>query len=172
MAIATDLMTDELLGALLLYDAVRSLSRPQPVWLPYVFQERKLYGYFDADHRPRHPFNLLKRYLSGIVAVNLPFSEPTGDWHYTQTFLRPNGLESSRFLSAGGGGVLGEAGLYDCAPALDAMGVPHPPGPVYAASHARAVADIVLDAIMHAEFPAFAALDDWMPRDEDKKLIT
>ena len=49
--------------------------------------------------------------------------------------------------------------------------VPHPKGPVYAATHARAIADLVLGAILRDESPDFVPLDDWMPRDDDKREV-
>lgn len=51
------------------------------------------------------------------------------------------------------------------------MAVPYEKSPVYAASHARATADLVLDAILWNCSPEHVVLDDWMPRDSDKQEV-
>jgi hypothetical protein len=42
---------------------------------------------------------------------------------------------------------------------------------LYAADHARAIADLVLVAVLRNESPAFVVLDDWMPRPQDKRRV-
>ena len=41
----------------------------------------------------------------------------------------------------------------------------------YAANHARACADLVLAAVMRSLSPDFVRLDDWMPRESDKRAV-
>lgn len=67
--------------------------------------------------------------------------------------------------------LLGDEGIYDCAPVLDRLRIPHPPGPVYAATHARAIADMVLCSILREQSPEHVTLDDWMPRNQDKVAV-
>ena len=47
----------------------------------------------------------------------------------------------------------------------------HRGGTAYAASHARACADLVLAAVMRGLSPDFVTLDDWMPREIDKQAV-
>lgn len=115
------------------------------------------------------------RYLSGIVALNILSDAGTGDWHQ-DIFLRPRPTPPRSFIIERGqefdpSALLGDAGIYDASVMLDAMHVPHPDGPVYAATHARAIADLVLAAVLRGESPDFVALDDWMPSDEDKREV-
>jgi hypothetical protein len=42
---------------------------------------------------------------------------------------------------------------------------------VFAATHARAVADLVLAAVRRGESPDFVDLDDYMPRPDDKREV-
>jgi hypothetical protein len=115
------------------------------------------------------------RYLSGIVALNILSDRGTGDWHQ-DIFTQPPSTPPRSFIIEKGTdvdpiGLLGTNGIYDASGMLDAMHVPHPDGPVYAASHARAIADLVLSAVLRGESPDFVGLDDWMPRDEDKSEV-
>ncbi len=115
------------------------------------------------------------RYLSGIVALNILSERGTGDWH-PDVFRRrrtrtPRSFVIERGQEADPSAILGEEGLYDAGPVLDAMHVPHPEGPVWAATHARAIADLVLGSILRDESPHHVALDDWMPRDGDKQEV-
>jgi hypothetical protein len=116
------------------------------------------------------------RYLSGIVALNIPSNEGTGDWHQTQIFFRPVVRVPRSFLVGHGLEFdpipyVGETGIEDRTVDLDALGVEHPVGPVYAATHARAIVDLVLGAVVRGESPDFVALDDWMPRRDDKNAV-
>jgi len=116
------------------------------------------------------------RYLGGMAALNLPSPTGTGDWHVQETFFRQREKRSRSFISGAGCptdtiSVLGEAGIYDCTAVLDALGIPHEGEVAYAATHARACADLVLSAVMHGERPDFVVLDDWMPRDSDKQQV-
>ena len=116
------------------------------------------------------------RYLSGIVALNIPSGEGTGDWHQTQIFFRPYVRHPRSFLVGSGldfdpTAYMGNAGVEDRSAELDALGVEHPAGPVYAATHARAIADLLLRAVLRGESPQFVTLDDWMPKDEQKQSV-
>jgi hypothetical protein len=41
----------------------------------------------------------------------------------------------------------------------------------YAATHARAIADLVLSTVLRGMSPDFVVLDDWMPRNNDKQDV-
>lgn len=113
------------------------------------------------------------RYLSGMAALNLPSPKGTGDWHLVETFLQPRQQRSRTFLAGVGCEIdttpyLADLGVYECSAIMDELQIPHPQGAVYAASHARAIADLVLAAVLSDGSPDFVQLDDWMPRDNDK----
>ncbi|HTV74149.1 MAG TPA: hypothetical protein VME66_10620 [Candidatus Acidoferrales bacterium] len=116
------------------------------------------------------------KYLSGVVALNLPADGTSGDWHYEQTFLRPRTRTPRTFLAGDGQPtdtslLLGEAGIYDCSAALDRLGIAHPAGPVYAADHVRAVADLVLGSLLRGERANHVVLDEWMPEVPDQRRV-
>lgn len=115
-------------------------------------------------------------YLGGMAALNLPSPAGTGDWHMIHTYFRPRQKRSRSFVSGTGcstdtNSMLGDEGIYDCTEILDRLGIPYALRPVYAASHARATADLVLDALMQGLSPGFVVLDEWMPRDADKRQV-
>ncbi|RMS04957.1 hypothetical protein ALP73_200145 [Pseudomonas coronafaciens pv. garcae] len=115
-------------------------------------------------------------YLGGMAALNLPSATGTGDWHMHQTFFRPRQSFSRSFISGKGCAtdtldMLGDSGIYDCTSILKSLGIPHEGTNAFAANHARATADIVLDAVMRGGSPDFVVLDDWMPRLSDKHEV-
>jgi hypothetical protein len=116
------------------------------------------------------------RYLGGMAALNLPSPTGTGDWHMEQTFFHSRETRSRSFISGvdcatDTTSILGDIGVYDCTDLLDDLRIPHAEGSVYAANHARAIADLVLSAVLRDESPDFIRLDDWMPRDSDKQEV-
>jgi len=118
----------------------------------------------------------MSRYLGGRAALNLPSAAGTGDWRMEQTFFREREHRSRSFISGTGcetdtTALLGDSGIYDCTAVVDNLGIPHALGPVYAATHARAVADLVLAAVMRGQSPAFVRLDDYMPRASDRQPV-
>lgn len=116
-------------------------------------------------------------YLGGMAALNLPSPEGTGDWHLEQTFFRPRDRLSRSFISGKGcctdtTGIFGLEEIYDCTDILNSVGVLYEAAPVYAATHSRAIVDMVLDAVMRCESPDFVVLDDWMPFESSKKKVS
>lgn len=116
------------------------------------------------------------RYLGGMAALNLPSPQGTGDWHMVETFFSPNRTRSRSFISGTGcltdtTPLLGTQGIYECTALVKSLQIPHEAGAVYAANHARAIADLVLAAVLRGESPDFVRLDDWMPRDSDKQEV-
>jgi len=91
-------------------------------------------------------------------------------------FFGPRKKLSRSFISGAGcqtdtTSILGDAGVYDCSEVLDELGIPYEGDVAYAASHARACADLVLAAVLRGGSPNFVVLDDWMPRDSDKRQV-
>lgn len=131
---------------------------------------------FTMDMPIKVPPTSRLRYLGGMAALNLPSPAGTGDWHMEQTFFRLREHRSLSFISGVGcptdtTAILGDAGIYDCTALLDDLGIPHESPVAYAASHARATADLVLAAVLRGGSPDFVVLDDWMPRDSDKQQV-
>jgi hypothetical protein len=116
------------------------------------------------------------RYLSGLAALNIPSENGTGDWHMVETFMKPK-TESARLFVAGVGcaddttPLLSSEGVFDCSKVLDRFKIPHPKGAVFAANHARAIADMVIVTVLGGGSPNFIALDDWMPGVDDKGAV-
>ncbi len=116
------------------------------------------------------------RYIGGMAALNLPSPTGTGDWHFWQTFERERRHRSRSFISGAGcatdtTALLGDAGIYEVSELLRTLGIRFEGGTAYAASHARACADLVLAAVMRGLSPGFVTLDDWMPREIDKQAV-
>ena len=106
------------------------------------------------------------RYIGGMAALNLPSPTGTGDWHFRQTFERERRHRSRSFISGEGcptdtTALLGDAGIYEASELLRTLGIRFEGSTVYAASHARACADLVLAAVMRGLSPHFVKLDDW-----------
>jgi hypothetical protein len=137
------------------------------------------YDIFCAEHKDAIfiiPVMSQGCYLGGIAALNLPSDSGTGDWHMQETFSHPRKELSRSFISGVGRetdttSLLGDAGLFDCTALLDELSIRHEGECVFAASHARATADLVLSVVMRGGCPDFVVLDDWMPRDNDKQEV-
>ncbi|HEV3157300.1 MAG TPA: hypothetical protein VGZ00_08135 [Candidatus Baltobacteraceae bacterium] len=139
----------------------------------------------DMDITGRHQLSEVRRlpedtapdrYLSGTVALNIASDEITGDWHAEMAFFRPRRTTPRCFLVGRGcendtTPLLATRGVADRSDVLRRMGVPNVPEHLYAADHARAIADLVLVAVLRNQSPEFVGLDDWMPRPEDKRRV-
>ncbi len=111
-----------------------------------------------------------------MAALNLPSATGTGDWHMFETFFRPKTHRSRCFVVGKGCEAdtcdyLGGLGIFECSALLDELQIPYPAGPVYAATHARAIADLIIVSVITDGSPEFVTLDDWMPRDSDKQEV-
>lgn len=115
-------------------------------------------------------------YISGVAALNIISGRGTGDWHEIRNFLRPRKRVPSEFLVEKNSAFdpfpyFGNDGIFECGSVLQRMGVLHEIKLVYAATHARAIADMVLGCVLSNESPEFIALDDWMPKESDKREV-
>lgn len=119
-----------------------------------------------------------EHYISGMPALNIyDYEFNTGDWH-TRTFWE-NTPFVRRFGIMGMGeehntnAYLGNRGVFDASPVLKKMGVPiHKT--IYAANHARAIADMVICKALNDNkpfIPDMFSLDDFMPALEDKERV-
>ncbi len=115
-------------------------------------------------------------YLSGVASLNLALSNTTGDWHFTTTFAATNQRLPVCFLVGEGREVntlplFGEAGIIECSSVLIKQGLSYHGEHVYAATHARAIGDMVVAAVMNGDSPEHVVLDDWMPSSSDKQEV-
>ncbi|MFT6599972.1 MAG: hypothetical protein ACJATD_000820 [Alloalcanivorax sp.] len=118
-----------------------------------------------------------RRYISGIVALNLPTSPDSGDWHTMETLRAlkrgariPLCLagESTEFDALD---YFGNDGIIDASAAIARLGE-DVQGPVYVASHARAVADMVMLRLPQGWLNlAHLNLDDWLSEDGKERVI-
>ncbi len=117
-------------------------------------------------------------YLTGLTALNIPAPEGTGDWHFAETFEGFAGRPPGPYQLAGETLIntqplLGDMGIFDARPRLEPYHLELPPGPVYAADHYRAIADMVLNAVVRDQpFEESIDPDDWLPKaDEQARLL-
>jgi len=118
-----------------------------------------------------------ERYLTGLTALNIPAPEGTGDWHFSETFEGAAGRPPGPYELAGDGllntrSLLGDAGIFDARERLEPYRLEMPPGPIYAADHYRAIADMVLTAIVAGQsFERSIILDDWLPETDEQMRL-
>ena len=122
------------------------------------------------------PATTKERYIGGMAALNLPSAKGTGDWHMGQTFFRANKRRSRSFISGTGcttdtNPFLGDAEIFDCTSLLNEIGVSFDGDTAYAASHFRAIADLVISSALRNENLDFIELDVWMPKRRDKESV-
>jgi hypothetical protein len=119
-------------------------------------------------------------YIGGLAALNLPARSGSGDWHLEETFFSQKPKASRSFLFGVGcetdttsffeaEGIFDD--IYDCTEILDRLGIPYEGAIVYAATHARAIADLLLGAVLRGESTDFVVLDDWMPHTWGKESV-
>lgn len=117
------------------------------------------------------------RYLTGMVALNIPAPENTGgDWHFWGTFDSPRFPDN---LTLAGEGlewntnpVFGGYGIHECSEELRRRGIIIPNGmPVYSANHYRAILDMLYHSVEKGQVPRHLAIDDWLDTEEHKKVF-
>ena len=122
-----------------------------------------------AAKKSGFPKTSQERYLTGLTALNIPSPEGTGDWHFSETFEGTAGRPPGPYQLVGDDllntkPLLGDAGIFDARARLEPYRLELPPGPIYAADHYRAIADMVLTAIVARQsFEHSIILDDWLP---------
>lgn len=119
------------------------------------------------------------RYISGQPALNiLDLKYHTGDWHQSSVWNESKTIP--RFGLMGDGepdntnAYLGDAGIIDATEILRKMGKPPFAPIIYAASHARAIADMIICHALDHKLSLHNALYDlnaWMPTTDDKERV-
>ncbi|SDU13654.1 hypothetical protein SAMN05216296_1981 [Pseudomonas pohangensis] len=176
------------------FEALKSVINDMPAWMRAAMlvdeqihkneQRRKLResgSESGSTVAPIPPTSLSPLvYIGGLAALNLPSPTGTGDWHLEETFFSQKPPASRSFLFGVGcetdtTSFFEEEGIcddfYDCTEILDKLCIPHEGAVAYAATHARAVADLILGAVLRGESPDYVVLDDWMPGTWDKECV-
>lgn len=124
------------------------------------------------------PLTSRQHYITGISALNIPDPAGTGDWHFGETFEGTTDREPRRLVVAGvdvgdSHAVFADQGVFDARARLEARGLTPPPGPVWAADHYRAIADMLLHAVAQQwDFEKLLNLDDWLCQPAEQECLT
>jgi len=126
-------------------------------------------------------------YISGMRALNInDYEFLTGDWHVYETWHPDSNLSSFHIMGEGKIALfdtnvyLGEEGVFEASETLRTMGIPIFSPTVFAATHARAIADkIIAEAFLAIElngsklfrYVSLHDFDDYMPEDTDKQRV-
>ncbi len=117
------------------------------------------------------------RYLTGMVALNIPDPENTGgDWHFWGIFDSPRFPDNLAMAGEGlewnTNALFGDYGIHECSEELRRRGVIIPEGmPVYSANHYRAILDMLYHSIAKGQVPRYLAISDWLDTDEHQKTF-
>lgn len=109
-----------------------------------------------------------RRYISGIVALNLPTSPDSGDWHTVEMLSALNRGAPIPLRLAGentefdGFGYFGSEGVIEASEVIKHLGETVQ-GPVHVATHPRAIADMLMFRLPGASALAHLDLDAWLP---------
>jgi len=123
------------------------------------------------------PETSLVRYVTGMVALNIPAPENTGgDWHFCGIFDSPRFPDN---LTLGGEGldwntnpVFGNYGIHECSEILRSRGIFISPGiRVYSANHYRAILDMLYRSVSSGRIPRHLEIEGWLDSDEQKRTF-
>lgn len=109
-------------------------------------------------------------YLTGLAALNLPSPTGSGDWHFQSVFSEHG---YTRGFYAGIGAEINTNSLYEsndieeCSQALKNLGIEFDGEKAYAATHPRAIADLLADSLLRGRQTNFIVLDDWLNESQD-----
>lgn len=112
-------------------------------------------------------------YLGGMSALAIPSPRGLDDWKVFTTFFLPKRPNAPSPLFGEGclintNDYFGDKGIYDCTAILRRHEIPFEGEVAYAASRARAICDLVLDAALRGTVAESLVLNDWMPMCRDK----
>jgi DNA-binding MarR family transcriptional regulator len=122
------------------------------------------------------PKTSMRHYLTAKTALNIPSDEGTGDWHFFEMFVGSHGRKAGPFFIAGINvsdtfDILGLEGIADESEKLRELGL-ECNGPVYAASHYRAMADLIYYRLQDGVGLDSYKINEWFPALNDQgKLI-
>ena len=117
------------------------------------------------------------RYLTGMVALNIPAPEKTGgDWHFWGIFDSPcfpdNLTMAGEGLEWNTNALFGDYGIHECSDSLRCRGISLPEGTrVYSANHYRAILDMLASSVSKGQVPRHLAISDWLDTGEHLKTF-
>jgi len=137
--------------------------------------KNKLYRYLESSFNPLE--NSIS-YYSGTVALNLYDSKESGDWHSSIAIKSiETGRSKSPFFIINNNAklntmdYLGLDGIVDYSNEIIKMGIRNFNNVIFVAKPYRAVADMLLYAIINDRNSSFIEVDNWIPRKKEKLEI-
>jgi hypothetical protein len=141
-------------------------------WKKATNRKNKLYRYLESSSNPL--MNTIS-YYSGTVALNLYDSKDSGDWHSSIAVKSiETGQSKSPFFIINNNAklntieYLGLDGIVDYSKEIIQMGIKNFNNVVLVAKPYRAVADMLLYAIINKRNTDFIEVDNWIPRRKEK----
>ncbi len=141
-------------------------------WKKPTNRKNKLYRYLESNPSPL--MNTIS-YYSGTVALNLYDSNESGDWHSSIAIKSiETGQSKSPFFIINNSAklntieYLGLDGIVDYSKEIIDMGIKNFNNVVLVAKPCRAVADMLLYAIINKRNTDFIEVDNWIPRRKEK----
>jgi hypothetical protein len=115
------------------------------------------------------PHTSEQNYITGRAALNIPNEDLSfADWHFDEMFLsgrrtpRVAGIDTESTFD-----LLGNYGIRECGGVLRRCGVPLPiSAKAYAASHYRAILDMVIFSIRKNRLPEHVSVHDMLDTSE------
>ena len=117
------------------------------------------------------PLTSPRRYIGGRAALNLLSDEGSGDWHPSAYFYSVKGSVEYTFgegCAVNTVDLLGIDGISDCSQKIRDMGLAWQGEVCYAASHERALADLVLASLRGGGTARHLSADEVLPGAEQK----
>jgi hypothetical protein len=116
------------------------------------------------------PHTSERNYITGKAALNVPNEDGSfADWHFDEVFLSGRGkIRIAGQDTPETAALLGNYGIRECGGVLRRFGVSLPTDDkVYAASHIRAILDMVLYSIANQRPPEHVTVHDMLDAPED-----
>lgn len=116
------------------------------------------------------PHTSERNYITGKAALNVPNEDGSfADWHFDEVFLSGRGkIRIAGQDAPETATLLGNYGIRECGGVLRRFGVSLPTDEkVYAASHIRAILDMVLYSIANQRPPEHVTVHDMLDAPED-----
>ena len=117
------------------------------------------------------------RYLTGMVALNIPAPEGTGgDWHFWGIFDSPRFPDNLTLAGEGlewnTNALFGDYGIHECSDFLRCRNISLPEGTrVYSANHYRAILDMLARSVSSGRIPRHLEIEGWLDSAEQKKTL-
>lgn len=108
--------------------------------------------------------------MSGLASLNLPSETGSGDWHFDNVFSGKgtiNGFYAGEGTAINTNHLFGATGVQEISKILEKLNLSFEGYEAYAASHSRAIADLIFDSISKHSNPNFIVLDDWLTDSKD-----